>query len=166
MLRLSLAIVAILAVAGCSRNTAPDLMNFPQSDGPNEFLTLPTKPLQTPPDLNVLPTPTPGGANLVDPTPRADAIAALGGRGTGQPGDQALLSYTTRYGVAPGIRPELASADLAYRRANDGLLLERLTNANVYYDAYESQSLDQYRELERFRSAGVPTPAVPPPPAE
>lgn len=152
-------------VSGCARNASgPDLMSFPASDGPDEFLTLPTKPLQSPPDYASLPTPTPGGVNLVDPTPRADAIAALGGRSrAGSTGDTALLSYTTRFGVAGDIRPALAASDLEFRRANDGLLLERMFNVNLYYDSYAPQSLDRHRELERFRAAGVPTPAAPPP---
>ena len=87
-------------------------------------------------------------------------MAALGGRGGGAPGDTGLLTYATRYGVAPDIRATLAVDDLEFRRANDGLLLERAFNVNVYYRSYASQSLDRYRELERFRAAGVPTPAV------
>ena len=60
-MRLATIILGIaLALMGCSRG-APDLMTFPSREGPNEFLTLPTKPLQTPPDLAALPTPTPGG---------------------------------------------------------------------------------------------------------
>lgn len=158
----------LLAAAGCSRGT-PNLVNSPPTQGPDEFSILPTRPLQTPPDLAHLPAPTPGGANLTDPRPEADAVAALGGNpaSVNRPsGDGALLGYATRYGVAPDIRPVLAAADLEYRRANDGRLLERLFSVNVYYEAYESQSLDQYRELERFRAAGVPTPAAPPEPAE
>jgi hypothetical protein len=37
---------------------------------------------------------------------------------------------------------------------------------NVYFDAYEDQSLDQQAELERLRRLGVRTPAAPPPDAE
>jgi hypothetical protein len=43
--------------------------------------------------------------------------------------------------------------------------LERLFNVNVYFKAYKKQELDQYRELERFRRAGIRTPAAPPDPA-
>lgn len=152
----------IAIVAGCAPRT-PNLVNVPPSDGPDEFTILPTKPLQTPPDLAALPTPTPGGANLVDPTPRADAVAALGGGGgASSAGDAALVAHTTRFGVAQDIRPVLAAEDLEYRRANDGRVLERLFNVNVYFQAYESLELDQHEELERFRAVGVPTPAAPP----
>ena len=34
---------------------------------------------------------------------------------------------------------------------------------NVYYRAYEIQSLDQVRELERWRARGVRTESAPPP---
>lgn len=157
------------ALAACSRGGEPNLVNVPTTDGPDEFAILPTKPLETPPDLAALPPPTPGGVNRSDPTPHADAVAALGGnRGTlGRAStDGALVSYAARYGVAPDIRGTLAASDLAFRRANDGRLLERVFNVNLYFEAYATQSLDQYRELERFRAAGVPTPAAPPPPVE
>lgn len=161
--------LAVAATAGCSRNGTPDLLNFPASDdGPDEFTVLPTKPLQAPESYATLPAPTPGGTNLTDPTPEADAIAALGGRPsvlTRASADGALVRYAGRYGVAPAIRSELAVADLEYRRQNDGRLLERLFDVNVYYRAYRPLSLDQYRELERFRRAGIRTPAAPPDPA-
>jgi hypothetical protein len=155
-----------MVLAGCSRDRDPDLMTFKASqDGPDEFSILPTKPLETPEDFASLPTPTPGGSNLVDPTPDADAIVALGGRPEllNRPsGDGALVSYAARFGVAPDIRASLAAADLEYRRNNKGRLLERLFNVNVYFRAYEEQHLDQHRELERFRAAGIATPAAPP----
>ena len=137
--------------------------------GPDEFSILPTKPLEEPKNYAELPTPTPGGSNITDPTPNADAVAALGGqlRNTGlRGGEGALVTATSRYGVSPGIRAELAAADLKWRKENRGKLLERLFNVNVYYSSYEAQqSLDQYRELERFRRRGVWTPAAPPNPA-
>jgi hypothetical protein len=48
---------------------------------------------------------------------------------------------------------------------NDGRLLERLFNVNVYFKAYRSQELDQYLELQRLRRLGIRTPAAPPDPA-
>ena len=64
------------------------------------------------------------------------------------------MAYATRYGVDPDIRPELAAADLEYRRDNRGRILERLFDVNVYFRAYERMELDQYAELERLRRAG------------
>lgn len=164
-----LGLVATVA-CGCARDGDPDLMTFRNTDdGPDEFSVLPTKPLETPPDLAALPPPTPGGANLVDPTPEADAIAALGGRPSvlaRGSADGAVVLYAARYGVDPAIRSQLAASDLAFRESNRGRLLERIFDVNVYYETYEDQSLDQSLELERFRRAGIRTPAAPPVPVE
>lgn len=153
-----------------SSDEAPNLLNIsqPRGAGPDEFAVLPTKPLVVPENLAALPEPTPGGRNRTDPTPEADAIAALGGDAsvlTRASGDRALLAHARRFGVDPDIRADLAAADREFRRRNDGRLLERLFNVNVYFRAYESMSLDQYRELERLRRSGVRTPSVPPDPA-
>lgn len=160
--------IAVLALAACGRGD-PQLMNFDRSAerGPDEFLVLPTRPLEMPPDLAELPPPTPGGTNRVDPQPEADAIAALGGNiERAQGASSGLLAYTTRFGVGEDIRGVLAAEDLEYRRNNDGRLLERLFNVNVYYDAYRPLALDRYVELERMRAAGIRTPAAPPETAE
>ncbi|MEL7213537.1 MAG: DUF3035 domain-containing protein [Pseudomonadota bacterium] len=161
-------ICVAMTLSACDRDRVPELLNI-RSDGPDEFAILPNKPLQAPTDYTNLPQPTPGGVNLVDPTPKQDAVAALGGsparmqRNNASAGDGAILAHTTRFGRAGGIRESLAAADEDYRRQNDGLLLERWFNVNIYYDAYAPQSLDAYRELERFRRLGVRTPSAPPP---
>lgn len=168
-----IAVGAILVLSACARNAEPDLMNLSNAgDGPDEFAILPARPLEQPTDLALLPPPTPGGTNRTDPTPDADAIAALGGnpaaavaRGGGVPAaDGALLAQAGRYGVTPGIRQTLAAEDLEFRRQNDGRLLERLFNANVYFSAYRPFALDQQRELERWRAAGARNVSAPPPP--
>ena len=151
--RLALAGLLALTVSACERDN-PKLFNIRKADRtPDEFSILPTRPLETPPDLAVLPTPTPGGGNRSDRLPEAEAI------------DRALIGTAGRYGVDPAIRGQLAAEDLDFRRANDGRLLERVFNVNVYFKAYESQSLDQYAELYRLRRAGVRTVAAPPDPA-
>jgi len=162
-------LVAGLMLAGCSGDKTPQLMNVSSSGNtPDEFLILPNKPLKTPPDLSALPTPTPGGTNRVDPTPEADAVAALGGNPkhlnqTGIPAsDSALMAQTTRFGMAADIRPTLAAEDLEFRRRHNGRLLERLLNVTVYFRAYQSQSLDQYAELLRWRQAGARNVGAPP----
>ncbi len=159
--------MATLALAACGTGAGPTLMNVrAQGNGPDEFSILPPKPLQLPESLTDLPEPVPGGANLTDPTPVADAIVALGGRpgGPGVPaGDAALVAYAARGGVAGDIRGVLAAEDLAFRQDNEGRVLERLFNVNVYYRAYAGQSLDQQAELARWRSRGVRTPSAPPP---
>lgn len=157
------AVFALLAA--CSQSEEPQLMNVrAASTGPDEFAIQPNKPLIAPEDYASLPEPTPGGGNLADPTPFSDAYAALGGRaGATVAGDAALLTYTTRFGRSASIRTQLARADLAFRRTNRGRPLERLFDTNVYFQAYERFALDQHRELERLRAAGIPTPTAPPP---
>lgn len=159
------------ALAACAADRDPELMNVTQKrgEGPDEFGILPTKPLTMPENLATLPEPTPGGSNLTDPTPFADAAGALGGNAAvlNRPSrDGALIAFATRGGVDPNIRATLAAEDLAYRRANDGRLLERLFNVNVYYKAYAPMSLDQHAELRRLRRLGLRTSSAPPDPAE
>ena len=162
-------VIAAVLLGGCALDRDPSLMNLRQTQaGPDEFAILPNKPLQAPEDYSALPEPTPGAANRTDQTPEADVAEALGGqRGAVTGGgvrDTALVARTTRFGVEQGIRQTLADEDFRFRQVNNGLFLERLFNANVYFDAYRRQTLDQYAELERFRAAGVRTPAVPPEP--
>ncbi|MCB2115438.1 MAG: DUF3035 domain-containing protein [Rhodobacteraceae bacterium] len=169
-------LLALLALTACGRlageeKAPPKLMNFKsQSRSPDEFAVLPTKPLQLPEDLAALPAPTPGGTNITDPTPDADAVAALGGNPkllerNGVPaGNGGLVSYAARFGQSSDIRQVLAAEDEDYRRKHNGRLLERLFNVTVYFRAYRPMSLDQYAELERWRAAGVRTVGAPPDP--
>ena len=158
----------VLALAGCSKDGTPELMNLRSStSGPDEFGILPPKPLAMPEDVAVLPEPTPGGTNLTDQHPRADAIVALGGTpgtldGALPASDAALINHAARYGVAGDIRAIMAAEDLDWRRRNNGRVLERLFNVNVYFDAYRKMALDQQAELEKWRQAGVGTPSAPP----
>lgn len=163
-----MSLAALVALSACGdRDAAPSLMNLRTTDRtPDEFSILPTAPLQQPETYADLPVPTLGGVNRTDPNPQADAVAALGGRiDAGAGGDAGLIATVTRYGVGSDIRTILATEDEAFRRANDGLTLERLFNVNIYYKSYRPQSLDKYRELQRLRDAGVRTPAAPPNPA-
>jgi hypothetical protein len=163
-----IALAAMLALSACAGGD-PQLMNLrSDSEGPDEFGIVPPKPLSMPENLTLLPVPTPGGVNLTDPNPEAEAVLALGGKpaaiGTGgvPSGDSALFAYAARNGVDPGIRSTLAAEDIQWRRDNNGRLLERLFNVNVYYQAYLDQSLDQHSELARWRQAGVRTSSAPP----
>lgn len=172
--RLGLGILTCLILSACGINDEePLLMNVRSTTtGPDEFAILPKKPLVIPQNLATLPLPTPGSGNRTDPTPQADAIAALGGRperltpsGSIPSSDSGLVTYSTRYGRTPGIRATLAAEDLSFRQRNNGRLLERLFNVNVYYDAYEDQSLDQDAELLRLRRAGARNVSAPPDPS-
>lgn len=162
--------LALFVLAGCSQNDgAPRLMfAAEQHRGPDEFSIVPTRPLEMPASLASLPEPTPNGSNRVDPVPRADVAVAMGGSGAvatrgGVPAsDGALIARAGRHGVAGDIRGQLAAEDLAFRQANRGRLLERLFAVNVYHKAYRPLALDRYAELERWRRAGVRTPAAPP----
>lgn len=163
------AALAMLLLAACGGGD-PELMNLRSTgQGPDEFSILPSKPLEIPDTLGALPTPTPGGANLADRNPEADAIAALGGdpsRSREIPAsDAAVVAHARRYGADPGIRQTLAAEDLQWRRDNDGRLLERVFNVNVYFEAYEPMALDQHAELARWRAAGARNPSAPPPQA-
>lgn len=168
---LVIACAAILAVSACNSDRTPKLMNLRSTTrSPDEFAILPTKPLELPTDVANLPEPTPGGTNLTDPTPEADAVAALGGnpaalsrKGIGA-GDGALVTYASRYGVSPDIRSVTASEDLDFRRRHNGRVLERLFSVNVYSRSYRSQELDQYAELEYWRRLGVRNVGAPPDP--
>ena len=158
---------AITLLGACASSKEPNLMNLrSDTNGPDEFSILPTKPLEMPKDLAVLPEPTPGGANLVDPNPMADALLALGGKAPNPDatsrGDGGIITYASRNGVTEGIRTVLAAEDLDFRKRNNGLLLERLFKMTVYFKAYRAQSLDQDAELARWRAQGVATPSAPP----
>lgn len=164
---LMIGMAAVTGVTACSSD--PQLMNIQSGQGsPDEFAVLPSKPLTLPPDLAVLPTPTPGGANITDPTPLADAVGALGGNPAalndrGIPAsDQALVVYASRGGVDPAIRQQLAQADLQYRAANSRRYLEVLAGTSVYMRAYRPQTLDANAELLRWQRAGAQTPSAAP----
>lgn len=159
--------MTMLLLAACS--TDPQLMGATSGgSGPDEFGIVPTKPLTMPPDLNVLPAPTPGGANITDPTPQADAVAALGGnpaqlsaQGVGS-ADGALVNYASRLGRDSGIRQTVAQEDVEWRSRNSRRALEILARTNVYYRAYDPMTLDSWAELQRWRPTGVQLPTAPP----
>lgn len=164
--RLILALSVAGIVAGCG--TGDDelrLMNVRStSSGPDEFSIVPPKSLEMPKDLRALPEPTPGGRNLTDQDPEADAIIALGGNPrAGVAGDAALVSAVSRNGVTQNVRSALAVEDLEHRQKNKGRFLDRLFGNNTYHRAYNDQSLDQSKEIWRWRSAGAKTPSAPPP---
>ena len=161
---------AVMLLSACASST-PQLMNLRSTTGgPDEFAILPPKSLEMPVNLAALPPPTPGGANLTDRDPSGDAIAALGGTaskpGAGTPAaDAGLVGFVYRFGTPVNIRSQLAAEDLAWRQDNQGLLLQRLFNMNVYYLAYAPLALDPYAELSFWRNRGVATPAAPPNPS-
>lgn len=173
-MRASVLVIGFAALAGLSAcGGDPHLMNIESGqNSPDEFAILPTRPLSMPPDLAVLPAPTPGGANITDPTPEADAVAALGGnpaRLSNQgiaASDQALVAYAARRGLEPGIRTTLAQADLAWRSRNSRRPLEALFGTSVYLRAYRPMTLDPAAEQLRWQRAGARTSTSPVPTGE
>ncbi len=170
MLRATLGL-SLLALAACSPAGQPILMHAAaQHTGPDEFSIVPTRPLEMPASFAQLPPPNPGGVNRVDPQPRADVARALGGSPAvalaGGGLDGGIVNHTSRFGRSGDIRAQLAAEDLEFRSENRGRLLERIFAVNVYHNAYSDMWLDKYTELERWRRAGVRTPAAPPPPAD
>ena len=168
--RAGLLLALCVLVSGCTRKP-PQIMH-PQRGmvTPDEFAILPTKPIEMPRDYTALPPPTPGAGNRTDVNPQAEAVAALGGNPArvstdGKLGDDgALIRQTTRYGVQPQIRTELAAADLEFRQRNRGRLLERWFAVPTYYKAYRRDELNQHGTTAYYRRAGVPTSAAPPDP--
>jgi hypothetical protein len=155
-----------LLLAGCSDRGLRDLRN--PGEGPDEFLVMPAKPLTPPPDYAVLPAPTPGGSNLTDQNPNADAVAALGGNpaalgATAVPGsDGALVNATRRYGVEGNVREVLAQDDADFRRRQARLSGVRLFPIDRYAQSYRRQAIDPFDEAERFRRSGIATSSSPP----
>lgn len=164
------AILAILAAGLLVACTGGErsLHNMRTSDGgPDEFAVAPVGALEMPETLD-LPKPTPGGTNRTDKTPKADAIAALGGRASAQfaggipASDRALIARVGRNGVAADIRGTLAAEDAQFRTNRKRLSFFNPFGRDRYFRAYANQALDAYAELLRFRNLGIATPTAPP----
>ena len=150
-----------LALCACSRNTVDGELRSASS--PDEFMVLPTKPLEMPGDMAALPPPTPGARNRVDYEPREEAVASLTGRETAVAGTASAGSVIARSGPAdPSIRARLASEDVAWRESHQGKLLPRLFARDEDDVVYGEVTLDPGAELERLRAQGVAVPPAPP----
>ncbi|MBK4214494.1 DUF3035 domain-containing protein [Paracoccus caeni] len=165
---LVIGMTALAGLTACGGDT--QLMNIESGqDTPDEFAILPSKPLSMPPDLALLPQPTLGGTNITDPTPQADAVAALGGNPARlqdqgiAAADQALVAQANRGGTDPNIRATLAEADLRWRSGNRRRPLEALFGTSVYQRAYRPMALDSREEQTRWQRAGAITSTSPPP---
>ncbi|MBE1285385.1 MAG: DUF3035 domain-containing protein [Rhodobacteraceae bacterium] len=161
-------LVCAVALSGCAQKSLRDLR--PAGTGPDEFRILPNKPLTAPTDYAALPAPTPGGANLVDPTPQADLVAALGGNaaavvpsGNGIPsGDAALVTAASRYGVEADVRASLAQQDAEFRRKARRSGRIKLFPVDRYEQAYRKETLEPFSANQAFRDRGFGTPTSPP----
>ncbi|MGI3166539.1 DUF3035 domain-containing protein [Pseudooceanicola sp. 200-1SW] len=161
-------LLTVCALAACG-NSAGKLRYFSDTGGgPEEFNIVPTKELEQPADYAALPEPTPGGQNLVDPQPLGDAVAVLGGRASalqdqGVSGaDGALVTYASRAGVDPQIRPTLAAEDEEFRRRKAMFNNLRPFKLDQYYRAYEDQSIDPRQMARYYTQRGIPVPSYPP----
>lgn len=161
MRKAAIAVTMMALLAACSGGRGLRDLGNPQG-GPDEFSVQPSRNLELPADMSLLPDPTPGGANLADPNPQADAIAALGGRSSASAGvpasDASLVETASRYGVTSDIRDVLAADDERFRKSRGRFS----SGENRYYRAYASQALDAYAEFERLRALGARVPSAPP----
>jgi hypothetical protein len=163
-MRTSALVIGFAAAMGLSACGGGTLNNIGAGQvGPDEFAILPTRSLSMPPDLAVLPAPTPGGANIT---------AALGGnperlanQGIGA-ADQALVAQAARAGTDPQIRERLAQSDAEWRARNGRRPLERIMGTPVYQRAYAPMALDPVSEQRRWQRAGAITSTAPAPAAE
>ncbi len=155
-------LLAAVALAGCQGGVAGTLRAAGVGSKPDEFLVLPTKPLETPSDLTVLPVPTPGASNRVDYHPELEAVASLTGREV-PAGTASAGALVARAGpVDPNIRATLAADDVIYRQNNKGKLIPRLILKDNDLLIYDGVILNSGAEYERLRALGVGVPPAPP----
>lgn len=158
--------VLVLSLGACANDGLRVLTS--DSQGPDEFLVHPVKPLQQPENLAALPTPTPGGANLTDHRPLDDVAIALGGKARPSasgpiPGsDGAIVSYASRFGVSADIRQSLAQEDAEFRKGRARFTQYKIVSVDNYDKVYEGYALDPFAVAESFRRIGVKTPSSPP----
>lgn len=155
-MRTAIIIAICVVVSACSGRGGGSI-------GPDPFSVVPQKPLEMPQAANALPTPTPGGTNLADINPIADAAKTLGGTTVdrGIPAsDSALVAYAGRNGRDAGIRDLLRQEDAGFRK--------RLNRVGFFggiktpADVYRRMVLNAYAEFERFKALGIATPTAPP----
>ncbi len=156
-----------VGLLGCSTKPLHEIRS--NSNGPDEFMVVPVKPLTAPQDYDVLPAPTPGGGNLVDQNPQADAVAALGGRPSaleatgGIPAsDSALVANASRYGVPSNTRESLAQRDAEFRKRQARWSGFKLFPVDRYSQVYRREAIDPFPVNEAFRRSGRETPTAPP----
>lgn len=158
--RAALAALSLSALSACSGLDVREELGL-NASGPDEFLVVRNRDLEVPADLptsvDALPEPTLGGPNRADPTPLADAAAALGGfdtpgSGTGaaSAAEDALLVAAGAGSADPNVRAQL-EAEAA--DAEDDI---RLLDGLLGTDRESAEALDAAAEAERLaREAGI-----------
>ena len=159
------ALIAVTVLAACENKGLRQVTS--RGDGPDEFIIVPSKPLEEPESFSALPAPTPGGFNRTDQRPLEDSVAALGGQRSSPnapvPGsDAALGNHASRFGREANIRATLAEADAQFRKRQSRLTQLRIFREDNYEAAYRREALNAARTAERFRRAGNPAPPAPP----
>lgn len=155
----------MLSLVACSNTGLRQVRST--GDGPDDFLVNPTKPLQQPESYVALPPPSPGQANLVDPTPLNDAASVLGGQ-RGNPNaavparDGAIVQHASRFGLVPNVRAALASDDELFRKRKARFTQLKLVPVDRYNEAYRREALDAEATARFFRRRGIATPSAPP----
>lgn len=155
---------AVLGLSGCQGDgvLAGLFKSSRINSAPDEFMVLPTRPLEMPASMSELPSPTPGAPNRVDYQPGAQAIAGLTGR-PGVPGNADGRPLVAAAGpVDPTIRQTLAAEDAEWRRVHHGRLLERWIVRDKEVVVYGPMILDAPATYDLLRDRGVQVPAVPP----
>ncbi|WP_111429012.1 DUF3035 domain-containing protein [Rhodobacteraceae bacterium DSL-40] len=155
---------AALALAGCTgnRSLAGILRNSGVTSTPDEFMVLPTRPLEIPQNLAELPPPTPGQPNRVDYQPQRIAVAGLTGR-EAPPGTASAAPLLARMGpIDPQIRAKLAVEDADYRSVSHGLFFERMFSRDKLEMMYRPMILDPGPVYEEMRARGVKVSTPPP----
>lgn len=156
-----LLLVAGSSLGACSHDVSDGELRSASS--PDEFMILPTKPLEMPSNTASLPPPTPGARNLVDYSPREEAVASLTGKETAVAGTASGAALVARSGpIDPTIRGRLAQEDVTYRDDHQGKLLPRLFARSEDDVVYGTVTLDPASEYERLRAQGVAVPPAPP----
>ncbi len=155
--------LAPFALVGCGEGgLAGGLRRAGVAGKPDEFMVLPTRPLEMPENLSTLPPPTPGVPNRVDYQPRTDAIVGLTGRQP-PPGNADGSVLVARAGPRdPAIRSQLAVEDAEWRRTHHGLFFERLLSKDRDRVTYQEMILNAPDAWEQMRARGVEVPAAPP----
>jgi hypothetical protein len=155
-------VILALALGGCGEGgVAGSLRQAGVVGQPDEFMVLPTRPLEMPPSLSALPPPVPGATDRVAYRPREDAIVALTGRPPGEaPAAPGLVAAVG--GADPAIRSILVAEDAEFRRQNRPRLLERWFRRDRDRLVYSAVTLDADAEWRRLRAAGLRVPAAPP----
>jgi hypothetical protein len=159
----AIVVIAPLALAACGDGgIAGTLRSSGVTSTPDEFLVLPTRPLEMPENFTALPSPTPGAVNRVDIQPHVEAIAGL----TGAPGPAGNADGTVLVAEAgprqPGVRQALAIEDVEWRNTHHGLLIPRLIAKDKDTVTYQPMILDSAAEFLRLRAAGIEQPPAPP----